>query len=110
MEQLLAFNAADPSHKIAEETPAARVRQILESHEAMTDRDRSVAIPVQSIAQRAYVYALTCGIATMMSNLFGRGKEPFWQRASTNLVKVMILLNQTLDDYVTLFRVYDSVS
>jgi hypothetical protein len=26
------------------------------------------------------------GIATLMTNLFGRGKEPFWQ-ASTNLVK-----------------------
>ena len=44
-----------------------------------------------------------------MTNLFGRGKEPFWQQASTNLVKFVILLHQTLDDYVTLFQVYEHV-
>jgi fatty acid desaturase len=46
-------------------------------------------------------YALAYGIATLMTNLFGRGKEPFWQQASTNLVKFVILLHQTLDDNVT---------
>jgi TraM recognition site of TraD and TraG len=44
-----------------------------------------------------------------MTNLFGRGKEPFWQQASTNLVKFVILLHQVLDDYVTLFQVYEHV-
>lgn len=54
-------------------------------------------------------YALAFGIATLMTNLFGRGKEPFWQQASTNLVKFVILLHQVLDDYVTLFQVYEHV-
>jgi hypothetical protein len=54
-------------------------------------------------------YALAYGIATLMTNLFGRGKEPFWQQASTNLVKFVILLHQILDDYVTLFQVYEHV-
>ena len=54
-------------------------------------------------------YALAYGIATLMTNLFGRGKEPFWQQASTNVVKFVILLHQTLDDYVTLFQVYELV-
>ena len=44
-----------------------------------------------------------------MTNLFGRGKEPFWQQASTNLIKFVILLHQVLDDYVTLFQVYEHV-
>jgi len=39
--------------------------------------------------------------------LFGRGKEPFWQQAYTNLVKFIILLHKTLYDYVTLFEVYE---
>jgi hypothetical protein len=38
-------------------------------------------------------YALAYGIATLMTNLFGRGKEPFWQQASTNLVRFVILLH-----------------
>lgn len=54
-------------------------------------------------------YALAFGIATLMTNLFGRGKEPFWQQASTNLVKFVILLHQVLDDYVTLFQVYEHI-
>src|SRR6188508_3301467 len=52
-------------------------------------------------------YSLAYGIATLMTNLFGRGKELFWQQASTNLVKFVILLHQTLDGYVTLFQVYE---
>jgi hypothetical protein len=44
-----------------------------------------------------------------MTNLFGHGQEPFWQQASTNLVKFVILLHQTLDDYVTLYQVYEHV-
>jgi hypothetical protein len=52
-------------------------------------------------------YALAYGIASLLNNLFGRGKEPFWQQAYTNLVKFLILLHKVLYDYVTLFDVYE---
>jgi hypothetical protein len=61
------------------------------------------------LANDLEAYALAYGIATLMTNLFGRGKEPFWQQASTNVVKFVILLHKTLDDYVTLFQVYEHV-
>lgn len=51
-------------------------------------------------------YALAFGIASLLNNLFGRGKEPFWQQAYTNLVKFIILLHKVLHDYCTLFDVY----
>ncbi len=51
-------------------------------------------------------YALAFGIASLLNNLYGRGKEPFWQQAYTNLVKFLILLHKILYDYVTLFDVY----
>jgi len=51
-------------------------------------------------------YALAFGIASLLNNLFGRGKEPFWQQAYTNLVKFIILLHKVLYDYTTLFDVY----
>lgn len=54
-------------------------------------------------------YALAYGIATLITNLFGKSKEPFWQQASTNLVKFVILLHQTVDGYVTLNQVYEDV-
>jgi hypothetical protein len=38
-------------------------------------------------------YALAYNIASLLNNLFGRGKEPFCQQAYTNLVKFIILLH-----------------
>jgi hypothetical protein len=52
-------------------------------------------------------YALAYSIASLVNNLFGRGKEPFWQQAYTNLVKFIILLHKVAYDYVTLFDVYE---
>src|SRR5262249_27746126 len=52
-------------------------------------------------------YALAYGISSLLNNLYGKGKEPFWQQAYTNLVKFVILLYKVLDDYVTLFDVYE---
>src|SRR5258706_5095021 len=53
-------------------------------------------------------YALAYGIASLLNNLFGKGKEPFWQQAYTNLVKFIIILHQVGFGYVTLFDVYES--
>jgi hypothetical protein len=53
-------------------------------------------------------YALAYNIASLLNNLFGRGKEPFWQQAYTNLVKFIILLHKVAYGYVTLFDVYES--
>src|SRR5215469_11949972 len=52
-------------------------------------------------------YGLAYSIASLLNNLFGKGKEPFWQQAYTNLVKFIILLHKTAFDYVTLFDVYE---
>jgi hypothetical protein len=51
-------------------------------------------------------YALAYNIASLLNNLFGRGKEPFWQQAYTNLVKFIILLHKVAYDYVTFFDIY----
>ncbi len=51
-------------------------------------------------------YSLAYQIASLLNQLFGSGKEPFWQQAYTNLVKFVILLHRLVDDYVTLQDVY----
>ena len=56
--------------------------------------------------QHLDAYAIAFGLATLMTNLYGRGDEPFWQQASTNLMKFVILLHQVVDDYVTLVQLY----
>src|SRR5260370_6870094 len=53
-------------------------------------------------------YALAYGIASLLNNLFGKGKEVLWKEADTNLVKFIIILHQVGFGYVTLFDVYES--
>ncbi len=52
-------------------------------------------------------YSLAYTIASLMNQLFGRGKEPFWQQASTNLIRNIIELFRITNDWVTLRDVYN---
>lgn len=51
-------------------------------------------------------YALAYNIASLLTNIWGRGKEPFWQQSYTDLVKYIIILHKVRFEYVTLFDVY----
>jgi type IV secretory system conjugative DNA transfer VirD4/TraG family protein len=51
-------------------------------------------------------YAVAYAIATLLNNLFGRSKEPFWQQAYTDLLKFVILLRRITDGYTTFSEVY----
>ena len=53
-------------------------------------------------------FTLAYSIASLLNNLYGKGKEPFWQQAYTNLVKFIILLYKVTDGYVTLFQIYEA--
>ncbi len=118
LEQLLAYRADDPTRKVAglvlevKGDFCLQVRDILQRHGRGDDYlEVSLESPYRynPLHNDLDAYALAYGIATLMTNLFGRGHEPFWQQASTNLVKFVILLHQTLDEYVTLFQVYEHV-
>ena len=52
-------------------------------------------------------YSLAYSLATLLNQLFGRGKDPFWQQASTNLVRWIIELHRVFPSgWVTLRDVY----
>src|SRR5207247_11322824 len=51
-------------------------------------------------------YAVAYAIATLLNNLFGKSKEPFWQQAYTDLIKFVILLRRLDVGYTTLAEVY----
>ena len=116
VEQLLAYQANDPARRIGGLVLEVKgdfcrhVRAILERHGRGDDYvEVSLDSPYRynPLHNDLDAYALAYGIATLMTNLYGHGKEPFWQQASTNLVKFVILLHQVLDGYVTLFQVYE---
>jgi type IV secretory system conjugative DNA transfer VirD4/TraG family protein len=115
-EQLIAYKAQDETKRIGglvlevKGDFCHKVRGILERYERADDY-----IEVSLHSEYRYnplhndldAYALAYSIAALLNNLFGKGKEPFWQQAYTNLVKFIILLHKVAYDYVTLFDVYE---
>ena len=52
-------------------------------------------------------YSLAYTVSSLLNQLFGKGKEPFWQQAYTNLVRWIIELHRALpENWVTLRQVY----
>jgi TraM recognition site of TraD and TraG len=115
-EQILAYRAEDPQRRIGglilevKGDFCGKVRDILNRHGRSDDY---VEISLESeyrynpLHNDLDAYALAYSIASLLNNLFGRSKEPFWQQAYTNLVKFIILLHKAAFDYVTLFDVYE---
>jgi len=114
-EQILAYKALSKDERIGglvlevKGDFCKRVKEILERHGRGEDY-----IEISLDSEYRYnplhndldAYALAFSIASLLNNLFGRGKEPFWQQAYTNLVKFIILLYKVAYGYVTLFDVY----
>ena len=52
-------------------------------------------------------YSLAYTVSSLLNQLFGKGKEPFWQQAYTNLVRWIIELHRVFPErWVTLQQVY----
>jgi len=116
-DQVLGYRAQDAQRRAAALVLEVKgdfchkVHTLLEKHGRMEDYiELSLDSPYRynPLHNELEAYALAYGIASLLNNLFGRGKEPFWQQAYTNLVKFIILLHQVLYGYVTLFDVYES--
>ncbi len=115
-EQILAYKAADKDRRIGglilevKGDFCGKIQEILTRHDRAEDY-----VEISLASKYRYnplhndldAYALAYNIASLLNNLFGRGKEPFWQQAYTNLVKFIILLHKVAFDYVTLFDVYE---
>ncbi|MCX6592330.1 MAG: TraM recognition domain-containing protein [Acidobacteria bacterium] len=115
-EQILAYRCTDAARRIGgmvlevKGDFCGKVQKLLARH-GRTDDYVEVAIDGEyrynPLHNDLEAYTLAYGIASLLNNLFGKGKEPFWQQAYTNLVKFIILLHKVTYDYVTLFDVYE---
>src|ERR1700678_762286 len=54
-------------------------------------------------------YAQAFNIASIITSLWGRGKEPFWQQSYTDLVRYVILLHRIRDGYLTMVDLFRTV-
>jgi hypothetical protein len=114
-EQILAYKAADKEKRVGGLTLEVKGDFCQKVNEILTRHGRAddyIEISLDSdyrynpLHNDLDAYALAYNIASLLNNLFGRGKEPFWQQAYTNLVKFIILLHKVAYDYVTFFDVY----
>lgn len=115
-EQLIAYKAHDPEHRMGglvlevKGDFCHKIKSILAKHCREADYvevNLNADYRYNPLYNHLDAYALAYNIASLLTNLFGRGKEPFWQQAYTNLVKFIIQLHKVAYDYVTLFDIYE---
>jgi hypothetical protein len=51
-------------------------------------------------------YAQAFNIASIITSIWGKGKEPFWQQSYTDLVRYIIMLHRIRDGYVTMVDLF----
>jgi hypothetical protein len=115
VQQLLRWRAHDPAHKLGglvlevKGDFCRQVRTILA--EAGRERDYleiglDTGVCYNPLHNDLDPYAVAYAVASLLNNLFGRSKEPFWQQAYTDLLKFVISLRRISDGYTTLSEVY----
>jgi type IV secretory system conjugative DNA transfer VirD4/TraG family protein len=115
-EQLIAFKANEPDKRIGGlvlEVKGDFCHQIREIAQKNGREEDYVEIALDSEYRYNPLHnnldssALAYSVASLLNNLYGRGKEPFWQQAYTNMLQHIILLHKVLYDYVSFFDVYE---
>jgi hypothetical protein len=54
-------------------------------------------------------YAQAFNIASIITSIWGKGREPFWQQSYTDLVRYVILLHRIRDGYLTMVDLFRTV-
>ena len=54
-------------------------------------------------------YAQAFNIASIITSIWGKGREPFWQQSYTDLVRYVILLHRIRDGYLTMVNLFRTV-
>ena len=118
MRQLFAYRANDPEQKLSGivlEVKGDLCRQLQrilkwcgrekDYVEVSLDGD----IRYNPLNNSLDAYAQAFNIASIITSIWGRGKEPFWQQSYTDLVRYVILLHRIRDRYVTLVDLFRTI-
>ena len=115
--QLLSWQADNPERRVAALVLEVKGDFCHDIRRMLTELDRSGDYIELSLDGRLTwnplsatwldAYSLAYTVASLLNQLFGKGKEPFWQQAYTNLVRWIIELYRVLPGgWVTLRDVY----
>jgi hypothetical protein len=118
MRQLFAYRASDPERKLSgivlevKGDLCRQLRAVLgecgreqDYVEVSLDGD----IRYNPLNNDLDPYAQAFNIASIITSIWGKGKEPFWQQSYTDLVRYVIMLHRVRDNYVTLLDIFRTV-
>ena len=118
MRQLFAYRAKDPERKLSgivlevKGDLCRQVRKILEDcgrAEDYVEVSLTGNIRYNPLNNDSDAYAQAFNIASVITAIWGKGKEPFWQQSYTDLVRYVIMLHRVRDGYVTLLDIFRTV-
>ena len=118
MRQLFAFSAKDAARKLSGivlEVKGDLCRQLQKILEDCGRADDYVEVSLDGpvrynpLNNSLDPYAQAFNIASVITAIWGKGKEPFWQQSYTDLVRYVILLHRIRDGYVTMVDIFRTV-
>jgi TraM recognition site of TraD and TraG len=118
MRQLFAYRARDAARKLSgivlevKGDLCRQLRRILRScgrEKDYVEVSLSGDIRYNPLNNSLDPYAQAFNIAAIITAIWGKGKEPFWQQSYTDLVRYVIMLHRVRDGYVTLLDVFRTV-
>jgi hypothetical protein len=118
MRQLFAYRADDPEQRLSGvvlEVKGDLCRQVQKMLAACGRGEDYVEVSLTGnvrynpLNNDADAYAQAFNIASVITAIWGKGKEPFWQQSYTDLVRYVIMLHRVRDGYVTLLDIFRTV-
>ncbi|MDE2972482.1 MAG: type IV secretion system DNA-binding domain-containing protein [Acidobacteriota bacterium] len=112
-QQLLSWQSADPQKRAAALVLEVKgdfchdIRAVLEDAgrgDDYTELALGGRWQWNPLASAMDSYSLAYTVASLLNQLFGKSKEPFWQQAYTNLIRWLIELHRALPDQWVTFR------
>jgi hypothetical protein len=118
MRQLFSYRAHDPEQKLSgivlevKGDLCRQLRRILaecgrgnDYIEVALDGD----IRYNPLNNSLDAYAQAFSIASIITSIWGKGKEPFWQQSYTDLLRYVILLHRLRDGYLTMVDLFHTI-
>jgi TraM recognition site of TraD and TraG len=115
MRQLFAYRADDPEQRLSgvvlevKGDLCRQVRRILEAcgrTEDYVEVSLTGNVRYNPLNNDSDAYAQAFNIASVITAIWGKGKEPFWQQSYTDLVRYVIMLHRVRDGYVTMLDIF----
>jgi hypothetical protein len=118
MRQLFAYRASDPARRLSGivlEVKGDLCRQLQRILEWCGREQDYVEVSLDGnirynpLNNSLDPYAQAFNIASIITSIWGRGREPFWQQSYTDLVRYVIMLHRIRDGYLTMVDLFRTV-